>query len=83
MSNMRVGSFVRKALLWGIVCEAFGVLTHQLCVLVTYWCHMRQLRFWRDNLAVDGRQMASLVAVHSRGSLFDVYGLLHCLLAPD
>ena len=27
----------------------------------------------RDNLVVDGRQMVSLVSVHGRGSLFNIY----------
>ena len=35
------------------------------------------LRFRRDNLVVDGRQMVSLVSVHGRGTLFGVHGLLH------
>ena len=42
----------------------------------TYW------RFRRDNLIVDGRQMVSLISVHGRGSLSDVYGLLHFSLVP-
>ena len=37
------------------------------------------LRFRRDNLVVDDRQMVSLVSVYGRGSLFDIYiySLLH------
>ena len=26
-------------LLWSIVCEMYNVLTHQLGVTLTYWCH--------------------------------------------
>ena len=33
-------------------------------------------------MAVDGRQVVSLVSVHGRGSMFDVYGLLHFPLVP-
>ena len=54
---------------------------------------MCRLRFWRDNLVVDGRQMVSLVSVHGRGSMFDIYiyiyiyiyniySLLHFSLVP-
>ena len=32
-------------------------------------------------MIVDGRQMVSLISVHGRGSLSDVYGLLHFSLA--
>ena len=46
--------------------------------LVHVCCH----RFRRDNLVVDGRQMVSLIFVHGRGSLSDVYGLLHFSLVP-
>ena len=41
--------------------------------MFTYWCHECCLRFRQDNLVVDGRQMVSLVSVHGRGSLFDIY----------
>ena len=44
--------------------------------------HVCRLRFWRDNLVVDGRQMVTLVSVHGMGSLFDVYSLVHVLLVP-
>ena len=50
--------------------------------LVTYWCHVRWLRFLPDKLAVDGGQVASLLSVHSRGSLCDIHGLLHFPLVP-
>ena len=40
------------------------------------------LRFRRDNFVVDGRQMVSLISVHGRSSLSDVYGLLHFSLVP-
>ena len=42
------------------------------------------LRFRQDNLVVDGRQMVSLVSVHGRGALFDIYiySLLHFSLVP-
>ena len=53
------------------------VSIRQLRTLFTYWCHMCCLRFRQDNLIVDGRQMVSLFSVHGRGSLSDVYGLLH------
>ena len=33
-------------------------------------------------MVVYSRQMVSLVSVHARGSLFDVYGLLHFSLVP-
>ena len=38
--------------------------------------------FRRDNLIVDGRQIVSVASVHGRGSLSDVYGLLHFSLVP-
>ena len=59
--------------------DEYDVSTRQLRALFTYWCHMCWLRFRRDNLVVDGRQMVSLVSVHGRGSLFDIYiySLLH------
>ena len=41
--------------------------------LITYWCHVCCLRFRRDNLIVDGRQMVSLISVHGRGSLSLTY----------
>ena len=47
--------------------------THHLRALFTYWCHVCCLGFWRDTLVVDGRQMVSLISVHGRGSLFDIY----------
>ena len=53
--------------------------------LFRYWCHVCCIRFRRVNLIVDGRQMVSLVSVHGRGSLFDVYilySLLHFSLVP-
>ena len=55
----------------------YEVSIRQLRTLFTYWCHVCCLRFRRDNLIVDGRQMVSLISVHGRGSLSDVYGLLH------
>ena len=54
-----------------------GVSTRQLRALFTYWCHVCWLTFQQDNLVVDGRQMVSLVSVHGRVSLFDIYSLLH------
>ena len=33
-------------------------------------------------MIVDGRQMVFLNSVHGRGSLFDLYGLLHFSLVP-
>ena len=45
---------------------------------VTYWCQL--LRFRWDNLAVDGRQVVSLVSVHGSSSLFDVSGIFTFLL---
>ena len=57
-------------------------LIGQLWTLFTYWCHICYLRFRQVNLVVVGRQMVSLVSVHRRGSLFDVYGLLHFSLVP-
>ena len=33
-------------------------------------------------MIADGRQMVSLISVHGRGSLSDVYGLLHFSLVP-
>ena len=47
-----------------------------------YWCHVCCLRFQWDNLVIDGRQMVSLVSVHGRDSLFDIYSLLHVSLVP-
>ena len=47
-------------------------MIRQLRNLFTYWCHMCCLRFRRDNL----------ISVHGRGSLSDVYGLLHFSLVP-
>ena len=43
---------------------------------------LKCLRFRRDDLIADGRQMVSLISVHGRGSLSDVYGLLHFSLVP-
>ena len=60
----------------------YDVSIHQLRTLFTYWCHVCCLRFRRDNLIVDGRQMVSLVSVHGRGSLFYEYGLLHFSFVP-
>ena len=61
-------------LLWNlIVDDEYDVLTSHLRALFTYLCHMCCLRFRRDNLVVDGRQMVSLVSVHGRGSLFEIY----------
>ena len=65
-------------LLWSFICRSeYNVSVRQLRTLFTYWCHVCCLRFRRDNLVVDGRQMVSLISVHGRGSLSDVYGLLH------
>ena len=33
-------------------------------------------------MIIDGRQVASLISVHDRGSLSDVYGLIHLSLVP-
>ena len=33
-------------------------------------------------MIVDGRQMVSLISIHGKGSLSDVYGLLHFSLVP-
>jgi len=62
--------------------EEYDVSIRQLRTLFTYWCHVCCLRFRRDNLIVDGRQVVSLISVHGRGSLSDVYGLLHFSLVP-
>ena len=62
--------------------DEYDVSIRQLRTLFTYWCHVCCLRFWRDDLIVDGRQMVSLISVHGRGSLSDVYGLLHFSLVP-
>ena len=40
--------------------DEYDVSTHQLRALFTYWCNVCRLRIRRDNLVVDGRQMASL-----------------------
>ena len=40
------------------------------------------IRQRRDNLIVDGRQVVSLISVHGRSSLSDVYGLIHFSLVP-
>ena len=70
-------------LLWSIICRnEYNVSTRHLRALITYWCHVCCLRFRRDNLIVDGRQMVSLISVDGRGSLSDVYGLLHFSLVP-
>ena len=70
-------------LLWSFIVKGeYDVSNRHLRVLFTYWCHVCCLRFRRDNLVVDGRQMVSLVSVHGRGSLFDVYSLFHFSLAP-
>ena len=55
--------------------DVYDVSIRHLRTLFMYWCHVCCLRFWRDNLIVDGRQMVSLISVHGRGSLFDEYGL--------
>ena len=60
----------------------YDVLTHKLWVLVTCWCHLWWLRVRWDDLAVDDRQMVSLVSVHDRSSLSDVNGLIHIPLVP-
>ena len=68
---------------FGALCRSeYDVLVRKLRTLFTYWCHVCCLRFRRDNLVVDGRQMVSLISVHGRGSLSDVYGLLHFSLVP-
>ena len=65
------------------ICRSeYDVSTRRLRALITYWCHVCCLRFRRDDLIVDGRQMVSLISVHGRGSLSDVYGLLHFSLVP-
>ena len=70
-------------LLWSFICRSeYDVSTRHLRALITYWCHVCCLRFWRDDLIVDDRQMVSLISVHGRGSLSDVYGLLHFSLVP-
>ena len=70
-------------LLWSIICRSeYDVSTRHLRALITYWCHVCCLRLRRDDLIVDGRQMVSLISVHGRGSLSDVYGLLHFSLVP-
>ena len=51
-------------------------------VLTRWPCSRTGVRFWQDNLVVDGRQMVSLISVHGRGSLFEVYGLLHFSHVP-
>ena len=54
--------------------DEYNVLTCQLWALFMYWCHMCCLRFRRYNLVVgSGRQMVSLISVHGRGFLFDIY----------
>ena len=58
------------------------VLIYYYVLMFTYWCHECCLRFRQDNLVVDGRQMVSLVSVHGRGSLFDIYNLIHFPLVP-
>ena len=45
-------------------------------------CYVCCLRFRRDDLIVDGRQMVSLIYIHGRGSLSDVYSVLHFSLVP-
>ena len=62
--------------------DEYDVSIRQLRTVFTYWCHVCCLRFRRDNLIVDGRQMVFLISVHGRGSLSDVYGLLHFSLVP-
>jgi len=42
-----------------------------MCTMVTHWCHVTWLRFCKDALPVDGRQVVSVVSVHDRISLFD------------
>ena len=70
-------------LLWSIFCRSeYDVSTRRLRALITYWCHVCCLRFRRDDLIVDGRQMVSLISVHGRGSLSDVYGLINLSLVP-
>ena len=54
-----------------IIDDEYDVSTRQLQTLFTCWCHVWCLRFWRDNLVVDVRQMISL-------SLFMVVAL--CLM---
>ena len=49
------------------------ISARQLWALFTYWCHISWLRFWQDNLVIDGGQMVSLVSVHGRGFLFHIY----------
>ena len=62
--------------------DVYDVSTRHLRTLFTYWCHVCCLRFRPDNLVVDGKQMVSVISVHGRGSLFDVYSLLHFSLLP-
>ena len=62
--------------------DEYDVSIRQLRALFTYWCHVCCLRFRRGNLVVDGRQMVFLVSVHGRGSLFDMYCLVHFSLVP-
>ena len=70
-------------LIWNLFCRSkYDVSVRHLRALFTYWCPVCCLRFRRDNLVVDGRQMVSLISVHGRGSLSDVYGLLHFSLVP-
>ena len=52
------------------------VSAHQLRALFMYWCHVCWLRFQRDNLVVDGRQMVSLVSVKSFTLSFVAYRYL-------
>ena len=37
--------------------DEYNVSTRQLWALFTYWCHVCWLKFWWDNLVVDGGQM--------------------------
>ena len=62
--------------------DEYDVSICQLQTLFMYWCHVCCLKFRRDNLVVDGWQMVSLVSVHGKGSLFNMYSLLHFSLVP-
>ena len=65
---------VQVSLLWNlIVNDEYDVSTSHLRALFTYWCHECCLRFRRDNLVVNGRQMVwILVSVYGMVSLVPV-----------
>ena len=63
-------------LLWSLMSKmstTFRPVSYGPCSLTGVTCC---LRFRRDNLIVDGRQMVSMISIHGRGPLSDVYALL-------